>query len=49
MRPIMEKMCLFESVKSGKITLCDLALMNDAITARDENMRRANEAASRKD
>jgi hypothetical protein len=37
-------MCQFESIKSGAIDLCDIALMNDAIDIQDENQSRAQEA-----
>lgn len=44
MRPVLEKMCLFESLKDGTLDLCDLADMHEALDVRDENVRRANEA-----
>jgi hypothetical protein len=48
MRPVVERMCSYESLKSGAVDLCDIALMNEALSVRDENTKRANEAASRK-
>lgn len=44
MRPVLEKMCRYESLKDGSLDLCDIAEMNDAIDCRDENTRRANAA-----
>ena len=48
MRPVAEKMCRFESLKDGTLDLCDVALMNEALDVRDENLSRANEAARKK-
>lgn len=45
MRPVLRGMCRYESLKDGTLDLCDLAEMNDAITATDENAYRASEAA----
>lgn len=48
MRPVVERLCSYESLKTGAVDLCDIALMNEALSVRDENTNRANEAASRK-
>ncbi len=45
MRPVIRGMCRFESLKDGSIDLCDIALMNEALDAMDENASRANEAS----
>lgn len=37
MRPVVKNMCLFESLKNGKIDLADIALMNDALDVLAEN------------
>lgn len=43
----MEGMCQYESLIDGTLSLRDLGIMNDALDARDENMRRR-EAATPK-
>lgn len=46
MRPVVERMCLYESLKNCTIDLEDLAKMNDALDVRAENenrYRKANE------
>lgn len=45
MRPILRGMCRFESLKDGTLDLCDVAMMNEALDAMDENAARANEAS----
>lgn len=45
MRPVLRGLCRYESLKDGTLDLCDIAEMNDAITAMDENAHRASEAA----
>ena len=45
MRPVLRGLCRFESLKDGTLDLCDIADMNDAISAMDENAHRASEAA----
>lgn len=47
MRPVLEGMCLYESLKDCTLDLEDIAKMNDALDVRAENERRyrkANEA-----
>lgn len=44
MRPVNEKMCLYESLKDGTLDLEDVARMNDAINVRVENERRYRKA-----
>ena len=46
MRPAIEKMCRYESLKDGTLDLFDLAEMNDALDVKEENTRRANKAAA---
>lgn len=45
MRPVLRGLCKYESLKDGTLDLCDIADMNDAISAMDENAHRASEAA----
>lgn len=40
LRPCIEGMCRYESLKDGTLSLYDVALMNDALDARDENQSR---------
>lgn len=47
MRPVIEGCCKYESLIDGTIGLEDVARMNDALTVRSENERRAHEAARR--
>lgn len=47
MRPVLAGVCRYESLKDGTVDLADLARMNDALDARDENTRRANDASRR--
>jgi hypothetical protein len=37
-------MCKYESLLDGTLDLCDIAIMNDAIAARNENNARARNA-----
>jgi len=37
--------CLYESLLNGRLGLADVALMNEAMDVREENERRAAEAA----
>lgn len=45
MRPVLRGLCKYESLLDGTLDLCDIADMNDAITAENENAWRANEAS----
>ncbi|WP_153513882.1 hypothetical protein [Agrobacterium sp. ICMP 6402] len=45
MRPVMRGLCRYESLKDGSVDLCDIAQMNEAIDALDENTQRAQKAA----
>lgn len=45
MRPVIERMCLYSELMDGSLSLTDIALMNDALTVKAENQRRADEAA----
>ena len=47
MRPVLRGLCRYESLKDGTLDLCDIADLNDALTAMDENAHRAAEAARR--
>lgn len=40
MRPVSRGYCSYESLIDGKLSLFDIARMNDAIDASDENARR---------
>jgi hypothetical protein len=48
LRPVLRGMCKYESLKDGTLTLCDIALMNEALDVEDENQSRAAEAQSRR-
>lgn len=37
MRPVLEGLCKYESLKDGTLDLADLARMNHALDCRDEN------------
>jgi len=45
MKPVVRGLCRYESLKDGSIDLCDVALMNEAVDALDENAARAQEAS----
>lgn len=45
MRPVLEGLCHYESLKNGAVDLEDIARMNDALDVRDENAARAQEAS----
>jgi uncharacterized protein DUF6889 len=40
MRPVLRGCCSYESLIDGKLSLVDLARLNDAIDVSDENARR---------
>ena len=44
MRPVIEKCCLYESLKNGVLDLEDVARMNAALEVKYENERRRAEA-----
>ncbi len=44
LRPVMRKMCLYESLKDGTLDLVDIAKMNEALDVEAENERRYREA-----
>jgi hypothetical protein len=46
MRPVLAGMCRYESLKDGTLDLFDLAEMNEALSVKEENTRRANRAIS---
>lgn len=37
MRPVLEGLCRFESLKDGTLDLVDVALLNDALSVRADN------------
>lgn len=43
MRPVLARMCLYESLKNGSLTLVDVAVMNEALDVQAENTYRATE------
>ncbi len=47
MRPVLEGLCKFESLRDGTLTLMDIAYMNEAIDVRNENSMRTEESLSR--
>lgn len=44
MRPVMEGLCNYESLKDGTLDLVDVARMNDALDVKMENERRYRKA-----
>lgn len=44
MRPVLEKCCLYESLKNGTLDLEDVARLNDALDVKYENERRYRKA-----
>lgn len=44
MRPVLEGLCKYESLKDGTLDLEDVAKMNDALSIRSENERRYSKA-----
>lgn len=44
MRPVLEGMCLYESLIDGRLDLLDFAIMNEALDVRAENERRYRKA-----
>lgn len=44
MRPVLENLCKYESLKDGTIDLEDLARMNAALDVRTENQNRERKA-----
>lgn len=44
MRPVLEGMCLYESLVNGALDLADVSRMNEAIDVRNENQARAQDA-----
>jgi len=47
MRPVLRGLCRYESLIDGKLSLFDVARMNDAIDVQDENERRLHEALAK--
>lgn len=44
MRPVLKRMCLYESLKNGVVDLEDIARMNDALDVEAENLSRQRKA-----
>ena len=44
MRPVLEGMCLYESLKDCSLDLADIARMNDALDVKYENENRLRKA-----
>lgn len=47
MKPVLEGLCMYESLKDGTLDLADIARMNDALDVKFENenrYRKANES-----
>jgi hypothetical protein len=47
MRPVLNKMCQYESLLSGRICLVDIARMNEALDVQEENEARMAEEYTR--
>jgi hypothetical protein len=47
MRPVLEGMCKYESLKDGTVDLEDIARMNDALDVRQENENRYRKASEK--
>lgn len=45
LRPVVKRMCLYESLKNGTIDLADIAIMNDALDVLAENQQTAQRIA----
>ncbi|WP_196250173.1 DUF6889 family protein [Chromobacterium violaceum] len=48
MRPVLNGMCKYESLKDGSLDLADIALMNDALDVRADNEQRLSEYRERR-
>ena len=44
LRPVVERMCQYESLKDGTLDLADIAILNEALDIRAENEARIQEA-----
>jgi hypothetical protein len=44
MRPVLEGLCKYESLKDGTLDLNDIARLNEALSVRDENRARISDA-----
>lgn len=44
LRPVVDGLCRYESLKDGSLDLADIALMNEALDVRAENERRFRKA-----
>lgn len=44
LRPVLEGLCLYESLKDGTLDLEDVARLNDALDVKHENERRYRKA-----
>lgn len=48
MRPVLEGLCKYESLKDGTLDLADIALMNDALTVKNINFKRSQKDQDKK-
>lgn len=44
LRPVINGLCKYESLKDGTLDLCDVALMNEALDVKAENEARLKDA-----
>lgn len=44
MRPVLHRLCLYESLKDGTLDLADIVLLNEALDVEAENKRRIGKA-----
>lgn len=49
MRPVLEGLCLYESLIDGTLDLFDITRMNEALDVKFENERRINDALAKKE
>lgn len=47
LRPVLDGMCRYESLKDGTLDLLDVARMNESLNVRAENERRINAALAK--
>lgn len=48
LRPVVKRMCLYESLKDGTIDLADIAIMNEALDVLADNQQIAQRIAENK-
>ena len=47
LRPVMNQLCRYESIIDGTLDLVDIAILNEALDAQEENQRRLREHQDR--